>query len=187
MPRIRPPAILVLLLVLLAVLAFLLFGRGKPDTGSSPTPSPSRAESASPIGSSADATPAASTVEQNRIHYWIDGDLFSAEGIAEFDPAHSSFAGTGWIAYFTEVDDTQVEIRTHPGALVIDFGDPYYGTSATVAKGCTIDITRNDATGFAGTFTCQALPGVYTGSGAQGGEQTTADFHGTFEAHLANG
>ena len=172
MPQSRSLAIIVALLVLLALTAFLVFGRGQRVGDGSPTPTP-----AASVGVAVD----------NLVHYLINGGLYSAEGIADFDRARSTFAGTGWVADFSSVDGTHLQIRTHSGALAIDFSDASYGTSATVASGCTINMTRNDATGFAGIFTCHALPGVYTASGVQGGEPTTADFSGSFEAHLAGG
>lgn len=168
----RSLAIIVALLVLLALVALLVFARGQPVGDGSSTPTP-----AASVG----------VAVHNLVHYQLEGGLYSAEGIADFDGARSTFAGTGWVAAFSSVDGTHLQIRIQPGALAIEFRDPSYGTTASVTSGCAIDITRNDSSGFAGRFTCHALPGAYTASGVQGGEPTTADFSGSFEAHLAGG
>ncbi len=122
------------------------------------------------------------------ITYRISGD-YEASGELPFLPVGLSLFDTvnsGWVAYFvadngnasillnlqTSVADGQIFLFSASTVQVTGTADPGSGT------GCTFNVTRNDATGLAGSLDCSSAF-VSDGSGAP----KHATVHAEWDAH----
>lgn len=113
------------------------------------------------------------------VTYQISGD-YTASGELPFVPLVSSFSNGGWTATFAnENADQLIQINTIQGNLVVSFGDGKVAIVGTTVSGCTINMTKNDASGLAGDYHCTGAIAVDDTTSAT----INVDFSGAFEGH----
>ena len=109
-----------------------------------------------------------------KAHIEITGDR-----TATVDATGNGFAGGG-VAVLTFIDSANSSLTTIGLSTVDEVGlAVQIGTVATAVnwgQGCTATITRQDATGISGEFTCQDVPGIDTA------DALTLSLKGTFSA-----
>jgi hypothetical protein len=109
-----------------------------------------------------------------QLHVEMTGDR-----TATVDATGNGFAGGG-VAVLTFVDSANTSLTTIGFSTVEEVGlAVQIGTVATAVNwgdGCTATITRQDATGISGEFTCQDVPGIDTA------DALTLSLQGTFSA-----
>jgi hypothetical protein len=102
------------------------------------------------------------------------------ERSGEFDivPEASTFSNGGWSATFSGDDgEAVISVNTIPGNFAVLFGDANAVVTGGELMGCSFELTQNDASGFAGTFSCDNIA-AFTQSGAA----ITVDFSGSFSS-----
>jgi hypothetical protein len=148
--------------------------------------SPAGSDAAEP--SAAGAEPEASQAgnggdgggDNGSAQYEITGD-YTASGELRFVPEASYFeqGGGTYLSFTNEGESTVLFISFSDSGNFVQFGDE---NASVVQAGeeCTMNLTRDDATGAAGTFDCPNSSVVLTGSEQLG----TGTIRGSFEAHL---
>jgi hypothetical protein len=114
------------------------------------------------------------------VQYEISGD-YSDSGELAFVPAASYFdqSGVSYMSFTNEGSSTVIFISIGDQGNFVQYGNEEASVT-TDTQSCTFNLSRDDATGAAGTFDCaNAL--VVQASGSQVG---TGTIRGTFEAHL---
>ena len=118
--------------------------------------------------------------ENGSVQYEITGD-YQDSGDLSFVPQASYFeqGGSSYMSFTNEGESTVLFIQLNDSGNSVQYGSQE-ATVTTDTESCTFNLTRDDATGAAGTFDCSnAL--VVLASGSQVG---TGTMRGTFEAHL---
>ncbi|HEX5631225.1 MAG TPA: hypothetical protein VFY15_06175, partial [Acidimicrobiia bacterium] len=67
--------------------------------------------------------------------------------------------------------------NTIPGNFTVLFGDASAVVTGGELLGCSFELTQNDSSGFAGSFSCDNLAGF-----TQAGAAITVDFSGSFSS-----
>ena len=114
-------------------------------------------------------------------HIEVTGDKSLSVDLP-LDPVTSITAeGATGLAFYTgsepDVIHTIVAFGTESGPA-FSLTSPVVFAAGGLEQGCVFEITRNDATGLTGTFTCRGLDGM----SAEGLEQPKVDVVGTFTA-----
>ena len=95
-----------------------------------------------------------------------------------FVPEASVFSNGGWSATFGGDDgEAVISVNTIPGNFAVLFGDGSAVVTGGELVGCSFELTKNDASGFAGTFACDDIP-AFNAAGAT----MTVDFAGSFSS-----
>ncbi len=103
---------------------------------------------------------------------------YERSGEFTFVPAASVFSNGGWSASFTGDDDRSIlSVVTIPGTFAVSFGDASVVVTGGEFLGCSFELTQNDSSGFAGSFSCDDLDGF-----TQAGTAITVDFSGSFSS-----
>jgi hypothetical protein len=112
--------------------------------------------------------------------YEITGD-YAASGELRFVPEASYFeqGGSTYLSFTNEGESTVLFISFSDSGNFVQFGDEN-ASVVQAGEACTMNLTRDDATGAAGTFDCPNSSVVLTGSEQLG----TGTIRGSFEAHL---
>lgn len=114
------------------------------------------------------------------VQYEISGD-YSDSGELAFVPAGSFFEqnGSSYLSFTNQGESTVLFIQLNDSGNSVQFGNEE-ATVTTDAVACTFNLTRDDATGAAGTFDCSNAFIVL----ASGNEVGSGTIRGTFEAHI---
>jgi len=114
------------------------------------------------------------------VQYEISGD-YSDSGELAFVPAGSFFDqnGSSYLSFTNQGESTVLFIQLNDSGNSVQFGNQEASVT-TDAAACTFNLTRDDATGAAGTFDCPNAFMVLV-EGSQVGSGT---IRGTFEGHL---
>jgi hypothetical protein len=118
--------------------------------------------------------------DNGSVQYEITGD-YTDSGELRFVPEASYFeqGGSTYLSFTNEGESTVLFISFSDTGNFVQFGNE----EASVVQGadtCTFNLTRDDATGAAGTFDCPNSSVVLAGSTTPG----TGTIRGSFEAHL---
>lgn len=171
--------------VLLLVALALLFAACAPTASQSPSESSGGEPSAA--GSQPEASQPAGDVgggggggENGSVQYEITGD-YEDSGELRFVPEASYFEqnGSSYMSFTNEGESTVMFISVGDQGNLVSFGNEEASVT-TDTEACTFNLTRDDATGAAGTFDCPRAF-VVLASGSQLGSGT---IRGTFEAHI---
>jgi hypothetical protein len=103
---------------------------------------------------------------------------YERSGEFEMVPEASVFSNGGWSATFGGDDgESVISVNTIPGNFAVLFGDANAVVTGGELLGCSFELSQNDASGFAGTFSCDNI-GAFTGTGTA----ITVDFSGSFSS-----
>ena len=110
--------------------------------------------------------------------YHITGD-YTADGELGFVPAASQVNqdGASSLSFTDENSDTVLIIALSAGANILSWGNPEYAIPGAT---CEFNITRQDSTGAAGTFSCNNQLLIATSGTTTG----TANISGSFDARI---
>lgn len=118
--------------------------------------------------------------DNGSVQYEITGD-YTASGELRFVPEASYFDqnGSTYLSFTNEGESTVLFISFSDSGNFVQFGDE---NASVVQAGeeCTMNLTRDDATGAAGTFDCPNSTVVLASATTPG----TGTIRGSFEAHL---
>lgn len=119
-----------------------------------------------------------SVAGSNSAEYTITGS-YEASGEASFQPAMSFFDNGIWTMTFGDESGALLILGLDPSTPSVNFTDGKFTVSGDGST-CEFNISRQDATGAAGTFDCANAPGVSTASGALTQDNS---FSGSFDAN----
>lgn len=172
----RTPSPAVFLVALALLLAACAPAASQPLSESSGEPSPAQSGPAAsqPGGGGGDGG------ANGSVQYEISGD-YSDSGELAFVPAGSFFDqnGSSYMSFTNQGETTVLFIQLNDSGNSVQFGNQE-ATVTTDAAACTFNLTRDDATGAAGTFECSNALIVL----ASGNEVGSGTIRGTFEAHI---
>lgn len=160
------------LAVVIAAFSLIAIGCGDDDGGTATTAAgdggvaTTTATTAGSIGGSADGS----------IVFQISGG-YERSGEFPIIPEASVFSNGGWSATFSADDQTVISVNTIPGNFAVLFGDASAVVTGGELLGCSFELTQNDSSGFAGSFSCDNLAGF-----TQAGAAITVDFSGEFSS-----
>jgi hypothetical protein len=172
-------------MIVLAVVAFILAACGGgsdqvSDQTSGQTSVQTETTSEGSEGDSGSNEGGTNTAGANSINYTISGS-YEASGEQPLIPAMSFFDSDIWTMTFGDLDgggSSLLVLNLDPSTPSINFTDGTFSVSGTTSE-CAFDITRQDASGAAGSFDCSGAPGVALGSGTLTQDN---DFSGSFDA-----
>lgn len=110
--------------------------------------------------------------------YTISGS-YEASGEATLQPAMTFYDNGVWTMTFGDEGGALLLLGLDPSTPSVNFTDGQFTVSGDSST-CEFDITRQDATGAAGTFDCSNVPGLSTESGALTQDN---NFSGSFDAN----
>lgn len=134
------------------------------------------------LGGGSDTTTATTTGSiggsaDGSIIFEISGG-YERSGEFEIVPEATTFGNGGWSATFSGDDgEAVISVNTIPGNFAVLFGDGEAVVTGGELLGCSFELTQNDSSGFAGTFSCDNIS-AFTGAGAT----ITVDFSGAFSS-----
>jgi hypothetical protein len=166
----------------------VLVGLGLLVAACAPTASQQPSESASGEPPAAESQPAASQPggggggggANGSVQYEVSGD-YSDSGELAFVPAGSFFDqnGSSYLSFTNQGESTVLFIQLNDSGNTVQFGNQEASVT-TDAAACTFNLTRDDATGAAGTFDCPNAFMVI----AEGSQMGSGTIRGTFEGHI---
>jgi hypothetical protein len=172
---------------LLTITALTMACSGPP--GSSPAGGNSQAAGASQGGASSQPPATVGgggggSGANGSLKYEITGDVTKSGELAftYINGGVSQFSSStgGWVAFFYSQDqNTIVQINSTPDANIFNFGDGEIAIVGTSESGCTFNFSKNDASGLKGTVDCQSPISMNSTSGAQ----LHTKVHATLDAH----
>jgi hypothetical protein len=114
------------------------------------------------------------------VQYEVSGD-YSDSGELAFVPAGSFFDqnGSSYLSFTNQGESTVLFIQLNDSGNTVQFGNQEASVT-TDAAACTFNLTRDDATGAAGTFDCPNAFMVI----AEGSQMGSGTIRGTFEGHI---
>ncbi len=119
-----------------------------------------------------------SVAGSNSAEYTITGS-YEASGEASFQPAMSFFDNGVWTMTFGDEGGALLILGLDPSTPSVNFTDGKFTVSGDTSN-CEFNISRQDATGAAGSFECSNAPGLSTASGALTQDN---NFSGSFDAN----
>ncbi|HUG94533.1 MAG TPA: hypothetical protein VMK30_00145 [Pleomorphomonadaceae bacterium] len=164
----------------------LLVGLGLLLAACAPTASQQPSESSGGEPPAAESQPAASQPggggggANGSVQYEVSGD-YSDSGELAFVPEGSFFDqnGSTYLSFTNQGETTVLFIQLNDSGNTVQFGNQEASVT-TDAAACTFNLTRDDATGAAGTFDCPNAFMVI----ADGSQVGSGTIRGTFEAHI---
>ena len=105
-----------------------------------------------------------SVAGSNSAEYTVSGS-YEASGEATLQPAMSFFDNGIWTMTFGDEAGSLLILSLDPATPSVNFTDGKFTVSGDTSN-CEFNITRQDATGAAGSFDCSNAPGVSAASGA---------------------
>jgi len=149
----------------------------EPTTATSAVPS--SAASTSLPGTTA-AAPAVTTAPvavgpRGSATYSVSGGYSSSGELPLLQNVANAFDGDGWLLTFGSGNGQGdvLQVATVGGTFVATFSNGGVIIGGSGDAGCTSNLTRNDASGVEGTFSCSGVPGLVNHA------PTTVDFSGT--------
>jgi hypothetical protein len=177
----RPPLLLILTFIIGLILAACASPAGSPDASSGGEPSIAASEAPAESEGSGGGGGGGIGTGTGSVEYEITGG-FSDSGELPFAGNFAYFQQAG-VTFLVFTDDTDAAEANGVIITLSDDGNAlqYVTDEIIVPAGtCEWDVTRNDATGAAGSFTCTDQGGF----GTDGTVHTDLDISGSFEVNL---